>query len=488
MSLINVSDLTFAYEGSYDYVFEHASFRMDTDWKLGLTGRNGRGKTTLLKLLMGEYEYGGSISSGVAFDYFPFAVRNASLEGWQLAEEIAPGHEFWQLCREIRLLELGEEALYRPFATLSQGEQTKLLLAALFMREGNFLLIDEPTNHLDARGRELVSAYLNKKKGFILVSHDRSFLDGCVDHILSINRADIELVQGNFSSWQRSKELRDRHEIDENERLRREIKRLEKTAREKAAWSDRAEKGKYGDGSVDRGFIGHKAAKMMGRAKAIEGRRKSAVEERRGLLKNIETGESLKLHALDYHSIRYALLKDVSIDYGNGAVCRGVSFEIERGDRIALKGRNGAGKSSILKLVCGMEIPHTGAVQLGSGLVVSRVSQDTSGLRGSLTDYAQAQGVDESLLKTILHKLDFSREQFELPIQSFSGGQKKKLLIAGSLCQRAHLYVWDEPLNFIDVLSRMQLEELILEFQPTLLFVEHDRAFCERVATKVVEL
>ena len=201
MSLISVSNLTFAYDGSYDNIFENVSFQLDTDWRLGFTGRNGRGKTTFLNLLMGKYEYRGSISASVRFSYFPYEVADKSAMGYALLEEIAPDCQFWQIVKELHLLELEEDILYRPFQTLSNGEQTKLMLAVLFSRENNFLLIDEPTNHLDIRGRELVSRYLSSKKGFILVSHDRAFLDGCVDHILSINKTDIEVQRGNFSSW-----------------------------------------------------------------------------------------------------------------------------------------------------------------------------------------------------------------------------------------------------------------------------------------------
>ncbi len=127
-------------------------------------------------------------------------------------------------------------------------------------------------------------------------------------------------------------------------------------------------------------------------------------------------------------------------------------------------------------------------MQIGSGLKISYVSQDTSFLSGNLSDFAMEHDIDESLFKAILRKLDFSREQFAKDISDFSGGQKKKILIAKSLCEKAHLHIWDEPLNFIDVISRMQIEELLLEFKPTILFVEHDNAFCENIATKTVRL
>ena len=176
MSLIQVSNLTFAYEGSYDPIFENVSFQIDTNWRLGFTGRNGRGKTTFLNLLLGRFPYQGNISTSVSFSYFPYEVPDKTHLAINVVEDIYPDYQYWQLAREINLLQLEEEALYRPFGTLSNGEQTKLMLAVLFLKENNFLLIDEPTNHLDIQGRELVSRYLKSKKGFILVSHDRAFL------------------------------------------------------------------------------------------------------------------------------------------------------------------------------------------------------------------------------------------------------------------------------------------------------------------------
>ena len=495
MSQIEVNHLSFAYPGSYDNVFEDASFRIDTDWKLGFTGRNGRGKTTFLKLLMGEYPYQGSITASVAFDYFPFAVPHSDWLAGEAAEEICPDMPRWRLLRELSSLSLGEELLYRPFDTLSNGERTKLLLALLFARENRFLLIDEPTNHLDLLGREQVSRYLNTKKGFILVSHDRAFLDGCVDHILSINKATIEVQRGNFSSWWENKERQDQFERSENEKLKKEIRRLKETAREKAQWSDAAERRKTGidPNKVDnkKGWAPKQAAKakkQMARAKAIEARQSAAIEEKSKLLKDLEEAETLKLTQLPYHTQRLLWAKDLSVDYGGGAVFEGLSFELNRGDRLAILGANGSGKSSLLKLICGEEIPYGGLIERGSRLAISYVPQDTGFLRGNLSAFAREREIDESLFKAILRKLDFSRVQFEKDMADYSAGQKKKVLLAASLCERAHLHVWDEPMNYIDVLSRMQLEELLLTWRPTLLFVEHDKTFCERVATGTVTL
>lgn len=495
MSLIQVQNLTFAYEGSYETIFENVSFQLDTNWKLGFTGRNGRGKTTFMNLLLGKLEYQGSINAPVDFSYFPYQVPDGRVTALEAAEEMNPSFEYWKVAREMGKLQLDDEVLYRPYETLSNGEQTKLQLAVLFSKENNFLLIDEPTNHLDIRGRELVSRYLNSKQGFILVSHDRAFLDGCVDHILAINKSDIQVCRGNFSTWMENKQRQDAFEQAENEKLKAEISRLEQTAREKAQWSDVAERRKFG---IDRMKVdnvkgyrplqGAKAAKTMARSKAIQQRQAAAIEEKQLLLKNIERSDTLKIYQTQFHSDRLVELKDVRIAYGAEPVCGPVGFTVRRGDRLALQGANGSGKSSILKLICGQPIPCTGEVWRGAGLRISYVSQDASGLSGKFSDFLTACGVDESLMLAILAKLDISRSQVERDLSALSAGQKKKLLLARSICEPAHLHVWDEPMNYIDVISRMQLEELLTSFQPTILFVEHDKAFCQNVATGTIEL
>ena len=495
MSLIQVSNLTFAYDGSFENIFENVSFRIDTDWRLGFTGRNGRGKTTFLNLLLGKYGYQGSISASVRFSYFPYTVEDRGIPAIDAVEAMYPDYEYWRVAREMAKLQLDEQMLYRPYGTLSNGEQTKLQLAVLFSRENSFLLIDEPTNHLDIRGRELVSRYLSGKKGFILVSHDRAFLDGCVDHILSINKSDIQVCKGNFSTWMENKQRQDAFELAENEKLKKEISRLEETAREKADWSDTAERRKLRRGPMEvdnvkgwRPLQGAKAKKSMARAKAIEQRQTAAIEEKSKLLKNIERSDTLKIFQIPFHSSRLAELKNISIRYGDNAVCENISFAIRQGDRIALQGPNGCGKSSVIKLILGQDIPHTGDLWRGSGLRISYVSQDTNRLRGRLSDFARDSGIDESLFLAMLAKLDVSRDQMEKDMASLSAGQKKKVLLAKSICEPAHLHIWDEPMNYIDVISRMQLEELLLRFRPTILFVEHDKAFCENVATEIIKL
>jgi len=486
--------LTFSYDGSYDDIFSDVSFQIDTAWKLGFCGRNGRGKTTFLKLLMGDYEYRGMISASVKFDYFPFAVADKSQDTMSILTTIASEAPVWQIQKELSKLAIAEDALYRPFQTLSNGEQTKALLAGLFLRSDNFLLIDEPTNHLDMAARDTVARYLNNKSGFIIVSHDRAFLDICVDHILSINKANIEIMTGNFSTWWKQKKRQDAYELAQNEQLGQEIGRLKESMDRTGRWSDKAESNKFGfnprksENMNRRPYEAAKSAKMMKQAKNTEKRRQRNIDEKSKLLKNIETADDLKIIPLIYHTPNIITVENLTIAYDKREIITNLTFTLQQGERLALRGGNGSGKSSLIKLICGEDIPHTGTINIGTKLIVSYVPQDTSFLTGDLKSHAEKYQIDETLFKSILRKLDFSRTQFDKDMRDFSAGQKKKVLLAGSLCQPAHVYIWDEPLNFIDVLSRMQIEELIIKFKPTLLFVEHDRAFCENIATKTIDL
>ena len=492
MAQITISDLTFTYEGSAEPVFDHLSLLLDTDWRLGLVGRNGRGKTTLLRLLQGELDYRGRISAPVCFDYFPFPVPEPERDALEVLLDLDPSLEEWRIYKELAALKVEAQVLFRPYTALSPGERTKLLLAALFLRQGHFLLIDEPTNHLDREGRQAVSAYLRRKKGFLLVSHDRVFLDGCVDHILAFQKQGLEVRQGDFSTWWENKCRQDQYEQTEQEKLKREIAHLTSAARQTADWSNQAEASKKGQRIAglrpDRGYLGHKAAKVMKRAKSAARRREAAIEEKAGLLRNVEQADPLKLYPLSHPKKRLVEAVDLTVDYGSGPICAPLSFTVEQGERVALAGHNGAGKSSLLKLAAGEYVPHAGTLTLATGLILSIVPQDTASVAGTALQFARESGIDETLYLTLLRKLDFSRAQLEADLSLCSAGQKKKALLARSLCQQAHLYLWDEPLNYIDLFSRMQLEALIQQYKPTMLFVEHDQRFLEQTATRTLTL
>ncbi len=549
MARINVSGLTFYYEGSFDNIFENVSFAIDTDWKLGFIGRNGKGKTTFLNLLLGKYEYQGSINTSTVFEYFPFEMEAEwmNYNTIDVIEHMDTDYELWKICRELDLLQADSELLYRPYITLSHGERTKIMLTVLFAKEQHFLLIDEPTNHLDMPTRELLVDYLKHKKGYILVSHDRWFMDQCVDHVLVLNRNTIEVEKGNFSSWWENKQKKDAFELAENEKLKKEITKLTASARQRAMWADKVEATKIGfdpvrehDRFLDtRAYIAAKSKKQQKQSKQLEQRSAAAIEDKKSLLKDLEENVDLKLIPLNHHKEIYIECRDYSVGYQpDSMVIKHLTMKLSRGDRMIIQGKNGCGKSTFIKAILQQpgivvlnqptllsadlekeqpirsaitsdkdskgskdnkdnkdnrdskdikkaQLCESGTLETASGLIISYINQDTSFLCGRLEDYIEKCGVEESLFKAILRQLDFERVQFEKPMEAYSEGQKKKVLIAGSILQQAHLYIWDEPLNYIDVFSRMQIEQLIMKYKPTMLLVEHDRTFSEKVATKV---
>ncbi len=514
MSQINVTDLTYCYEGSFDTIFENVSFSIDTDWKIGFIGRNGKGKTTFLNLLLGKYDYSGTIAASTVFDYFPYPLseQETAMCASEFLEQIKPGCEEWRVICELGNLNISAEVLYRPFCSLSHGERTKVLLAALFSGDNDFLLIDEPTSHLDQESRETVKNYLAGKKGFILVSHDRDILDACVDHVLVLNRKTIEIQSGNFSSWWENKSRRDNFEKTENEKHLREIASLKRAAGKTQRWAEKSENSKIGfdpikehdRGKDTRSYIGAKTKKLQARVRQYERRIEQEIQEKEGLLQDIENPVSLKLFPLIYHKQRLVSCQDAAIGYENGrqAVLEHFSFELFQGERVFLHGKNGCGKSTFIKAVLdragagqqakqcpGPQVKISGGELLtGAGLKISYIDQDTSFLKGDMPAFCKKNGLDESLFFALLRQLDMERAQFTKAMEELSEGQKKKVLIASSLMTPAHLYIWDEPLNYIDVFSRMQIEELLLKYQPTMILVDHDTWFQEKIATRVVEL
>lgn len=534
MAQISVNNLTFYYEGSFDPIFEGVTFSIDTNWKLGFIGRNGKGKTTFLNLLLGKYEYQGSILTSVKFDYFPYQLSQEQKRSCaaDFMEEIKKGCEVWKVLCELDSLQIDAEVLYRPFDTLSQGERTKVMLAILFSGENDFLLIDEPTNHLDMEARECVKQYLMQKKGFLLVSHDRDLLDACVNHMLVLNRCLIEVQSGNFSSWWENKLRKDTFSKMENEKHKKEIQKLKGASERARKWADNNEKTKIGfdpikepDHKGKRPYIGAKTKKMQSRVKQLEGRIEREVKEKEGLLQDIETIENLKIMPLTHYKKTLLSVKEYGLAFKmetanikqgylekerclfgyleketERCLFENLSFEVCQGERVFLNGKNGCGKSSLLHAILRKagfkeeieeetlkhEIIEKGELRTASGLIISYINQDTSFLKGKLQIFCKQRHLEEELFCAILRKLDMERVQFSKNMEDYSEGQKKKVLIAASLLTPAHLYIWDEPLNYIDVFSRMQIEKLLLENSSTMLIVEHDVRFREKIATKTI--
>ena len=355
---LKIEHLSFTYDGAPEAVFADLSLSLDTAWRTGLIARNGRGKTTLLRLLSGDLQGKGKIDCPLTPVLFPYPVADGTQTAWQIAQTAAPTCEDWRLMRELSLLNVPEEALNRPFDTLSGGEQTRVMLSALFAREDAYPLIDEPTNSLDAPGRAMLADYLRRKDGFLLVSHDRAFLNRAIDHVVCLNKANTYVMQGNYDTFEARLNGENEAEAARNEALRKEIRQLEAAARKTAEWSNRAEENKrHADksfyGKVDRGFLGAASERMMKRSKASQVRQERAIEEKQTLLKNVEQVGTLRMTTLPHPKDVLISVENGAVRYGNRTVCENVRFTLRQGERLALIGANGCGKSSILKGILG---------------------------------------------------------------------------------------------------------------------------------------
>lgn len=487
MSAIQIENLTFSYPDSVEPVIDGLTLHFDSDWKLGLIGKNGKGKSTFLKLLCGELSGKGRICAKLTFSRFPHEIKNEDKTAYEVAEELSPQTQFWKILREVNLIGLSEETLFQPFSTLSGGERTKLQLAVLFAEEG-YPLIDEPTDHLDLEGRRALANYLAGKRGYLVVSHDRAFLDGCCDHILAFGQCGAEIVRGNYSVWREERDKRERGDSARREKLEKERVRLGKAAARAEAWANSAESEKYHNderASVDRGFLGAKAAKLQKRSATIAARREKAETEIKDLLKSFEEKEELRLLCEPFFREELIRLIDVGVDFPAKKLLKTLNFSMKQKERVAIVGRNGCGKSTLLKLIVGELTEFSGKRAISSRLKISYVPQ-TAKLRGTLKEYAEQTGIDESDYKALLTKFGFARKDFSRQMSAFSEGQKKKAVLARSLCERANLYVWDEPLNYLDVDAREQLEKAILASDASIVFVEHDANFLKTVATRVL--
>lgn len=490
MTTISIKNLSFAYPGQTP-LFDHCQLNLDSSWKLGLLGRNGRGKTTFFNILRGRLNYQGQVDLPLTPVYFPLNIDNeADFSINALLDAVGNQVEQWQIERELNLLDVDPALLWQPFSSLSGGEQTKLQLATLFALDNDFLLLDEPTNHLDLEGRQQLASYIQgKQQGLIITSHDQDFLDQVIDHTLVIEKHQLLLSQGNYSNYFAQKERRDQTAVANNEKLVHQIKHLQNSRQQKLQWAQRAEGEKKHNSHADKGFIGAKAARMMKKTLAVDKKMASAIKERQGLLQEVEQIVPLTINQqANHHNVRLSL-NQVSLAINGQALFQPVTFEVKAQQQVALVGPNGAGKSSLFKAILGSFSGETqGTITIADGVNISLVRQDYQDHHGSLEAFADRSHIAYEDLLNLLRKLGMDRQTFTVPIEDMSLGQQKKVELARSLATPASLYLWDEPLNYLDTYNQAQLIQLIQEQRPPMLFIEHDQHFIDQVATKVVPI
>ncbi|HAT55876.1 MAG TPA: hypothetical protein DCW31_11690 [Lactobacillus sp.] len=482
MSTIQIDQLTFRYPGADMPVFDKLSLNIDTNWRLGLIGRNGRGKTTFMNLLRGRLSGQGIIKNSVTFNYFP----DSHIDGDQTVMSVMTetGAEEWQASMELDRIGLDETYEQRVFETLSGGEQTRVLLARGFVNENDFPLIDEPTNHLDIEGREAVGAYLKQKQGFICVSHDESFLNLFVDHVMSLNRSSVDLVAGNVDAWQTDKSRRDNAAETQNEHLRHRIKQLSSRANIQRDWAEKRER--ESNDSASRRI----AKKLMRRAKVFEQRTDTAIEQRKGLLNDVDQVDKLRTNVQQTGGGQLLVsFRDFSVKRADRPLFKPISLDFHRGDRLAIIGPNGVGKTSLISLIRGRESLNY------DGYLMNALPKDIGYLSQQFTDFITDGSFDTwrdhhdaTTVWNLMHQLGVSRPRLKAPTSEWSMGEMKKAALAVSLSEPHEILIWDEPTNYLDIDARQQLRTLLQQVQPTMILIDHDRHFIAETSTQEVIL
>ncbi|APX71219.1 ATP-binding cassette domain-containing protein [Companilactobacillus allii] len=495
MGTIQIENVSFKYDQMVNNLFDSLNLKIDESWKLGLIGRNGRGKSTLMQMLLGKLQYSGQIISNLNFYYYPQPIVDKNRQTIELVKELTNLEEYdmWKIEVELDKLQVKTAILNQKFSTLSPGEQTKVLLAILFIDDYGFQLIDEPTNHLDIAGRKVVSDYLKSKKGFIVISHDKAFLNQVIDHVISINRTDVDVYKGNYDTWEQEKTRQDQLELGEKNQLKKDINRLHETAVKRENWSRQTEKGKNKTGlqqvNLDKGFIGHKSAKMMKKAKVIVKRVDSEIDEKKNLLKNIEIEDPIELNYVKVDHPKNLITVDNLQLRHDEVLTPKVSFKLPVDTVVSLIGENGIGKTTVFKQILGIKQPfeQIGELHVAANAKISYLAQEDE-LAGNIRQLAFKKQIDAENIFSNLRKLGFERSLFDQSIENMSQGQKRKVALAISLSEEANIYLWDEPLNFLDVITRQQIIDAIKKQHPTMLLIDHDQDLIDEVSDQKIIL
>ena len=515
MAFLQLNTISLAF-GDRD-VLKDIDMRIASGDRIALTGANGSGKSSLLKIAAGLSSPDGgnrSYSPGVRITYLPQtglehagkSLRGEAEEAFahvhrmlsekaqveerlaQLSEgsaEIGPLLErqhhleesigqsgFYrrdqQISEVLKGLGFASEDMEKDAGSFSGGWQMRIALAKALLTHPDLLLLDEPTNYLDLEARDWLQEFLNSfSGGIVLVSHDRYFLDSCVNRVSELFMGAMKSYTGNYSAYLKQRTA--------------ELEQLKKAYLEQKAEIERLET------FIQRfRYNSSKAALVQSRVKQLE------------KIEPIEIPESMKEVRFSFpdppHSGRkVAVLTDVSRQYGSNLVFSGVELEVERGDKLALVGMNGAGKSTLMRILAGVDGGYGGEMRLGSGVKIGYFSQD---IERQFTEersiYAEAESETPTelipSLRGLLGAFLFRGDDIYKSVRVLSGGEKSRLALLKLLLNPVNLLVLDEPTNHLDMQTKEVLLNVLREYRGTIIFVSHDRYFLDQLANKVFEI
>ena len=511
---IAVRDLKKEYEVGQP-VLDGLTFQVDTGERVGILGRNGAGKTTLFRILTGQeeadsgevilspgkrlglisqipvYPAGYTVEDVLRTAFDDLKAMEAELhqisdqlgsgdkdllaryDRLQAAYEAGGGYEIETRLEKI-CAGLGIERAFRDknFADLSGGEKTRINLARLILVDTEILLLDEPTNHLDLHATEWLEEYIRSFHGTVVtISHDRYFLDRTVTRVIEIQDGKAEFYSGNYSFYAVEKERRYQERMKQYEKEQAKIAQLEKAAEQLRVWA----------------FMG--MDKTYRRAISMEKR----IERMRTTSKPTKARKmDARFSSAEFHGDEVLGIRNVSKSYGDKHLFEGISLKVEGGERIALIGDNGTGKSTLIKMIVGELYPDDGRIKTGPQVKEAYLPQI---IRFDHPDWnlvenmmAAKKGLSAQSARNRLAAYDFRGEDVFKPVSVLSGGEQSRLRLCMLMDDEINFLILDEPTNHLDIDSREWIEEAVEAYDGTLLFVSHDRYFINRFATRIWEL
>ena len=508
---ISVSNLTKEFEVGKK-ILDGLTFQVDQGERVGLLGKNGAGKTTVFKIITGEMDYddgqvmtapGKTVGLISQIPVYPpeYTVEDVLSTAFsklhRMEEEMAAltakmgedsdpallrrygelsaafeakgGYDTaTELNKVCNGLEIPQSMREQLFSALSGGEKTRVNLARLILEDTDILLLDEPTNHLDLRATEWLEEYLDKFKGTVLaISHDRWFLDKVVLRVIEIVDGRAEFYEGNYSFYVVEKERRYQEQLKQYEKEQAKIGQLEKAAEQLRIWA----------------YSGND--KIFKRAQSMEKRierMRTTDKPRKERKLDIRFGER------DFRGDEVMVIKGLAKRFDGRTLFSDVNLLVEGGERIALLGDNGTGKSTLIKILMGEEPPSEGKIRMGPTVKI-----------GYLPQIIHFSHPERNLVDTMIYDLDcstqtarnrlaafnFRGEDVFKPVSALSGGEQSRLRLCMLMDEKINLLILDEPTNHLDVASREWIEEAVEDYEGNLLFVSHDRYFINRFATRI---
>ena len=491
-------------------LFSNVNFTIENNARIGLVGPNGVGKTTLLKIMTGKQEatHGEfTVNKGIELGYIaqehdfdesksiwdemitvfqPLIDQGKQLE--QLQYAVADHPEDQDLLKKLDQAQFSFEqaggytyqaemksmlngfnfpqaAWQKQIASLSGGEKTRLSFVKLLLKKPPLLLLDEPTNYLDLDTLDWLEAFLKNYPGAIVtVSHDQYFLDHLATQIFELNHGALTIFKGNYSQYLAQRELRDQQQEAAFEKQQEEIKRQEE-------------------------FI-QKNIVRASTTKQAQSRRKAL--EKMDLIDPPKHSGKVRI---SFKSARPSgkevlILKDLTIGYPDKVMLRDIDFQINKGDRVAVIGPNGIGKSTLLKTVVKQLEPKGGSIKYGASLDIGYYDQELQGLDYSKTVidtiWDKHRDMDEKDIRSILASFLFTAKDIDKKVSQLSGGQRARLTLTVLSMEHDNFLLMDEPTNHLDIEAKEVLEKALASYDGTLLFVSHDRYFINQLANKIV--